>query len=72
MCIYTAYDDYVVGAMVTHRAGSGVGAAVLHLLSETLLSPFFFSSPHPSPVVQTMCKEKTKKETVIFLAVTAN
>lgn len=39
VCIYTPYNDCVVGAMVTHQMGSVMGAAVLHLLSETLLYP---------------------------------
>lgn len=57
MCIYTPYS--VVGAMVTHQVGSGVRAAVLHLLSETLLSPFSLSSLHPFPVV--LYRQYTKK-----------
>lgn len=44
MCTYTPYNDCVVGAMVTHQMGSVMGAAVLHLLCETLLSPLL-SSP---------------------------
>ncbi len=44
-CASTPLIMTVVGAMVTHQVGSGVRAAVLHLLSETLLFPLSLSSP---------------------------
>lgn len=43
-CIYTPSNDYLVGAMVTCQSGSGMTAAVLHLVSQTPFSPFFSSS----------------------------
>lgn len=39
MCIDTSLICCVVGAMVTHQVGAGVGAAVMHLLLETLPAP---------------------------------
>lgn len=45
MCINTPYNDYLVGAMVTHQVGLVVRAAVLHLLSETPISSPLLSSP---------------------------
>lgn len=75
-CASTHLIMTVVGAMVTHQVGSGVRAAVLHLLSETLLFP---SSRLPSsrlllsPLLWPFTDNAQRtKEKIICLAITAN
>lgn len=54
----------VVGAMVTHQVGSGVRAAVLHLLSESLFSPLSLSPLLAGPLssLVVLSRQYTKKK----------
>lgn len=71
MCVYTPYNDYVVGAMVTHQSGSGMRAAALHLLSQTPFSPFFSSSLSCGPL-QTIERKKERKKDIFFFFLSAH